>query len=114
MDDLLRFAGHLRIAHHIPGRIRLKLAAELEAGDRDAVADAKRFGLALSGAPGIRSVSLNPLARSCAVEYDPKTIPPSAWQDLLSGARSAAADILLKTFQTAAGTGPKLSLNSTG
>lgn len=100
-SDLLRFAENLRIAHHIPGRIRLKLVVDLADADVDILGGAKRFHAALSGRAGIRSISLNPLARSCTVEYDTAVIPTSAWQDLLAGTHSAAADILLDTFGAA-------------
>jgi len=89
--DLARYAGWLRVAHHIPGRIRLKLATEGETGLRDALAEVKRFVGAASTAPGIRAVSLNLLARSCLVEYDPAQIAPAAWTDLIAGNRSAQA-----------------------
>ncbi|AVT76380.1 hypothetical protein RPPS3_23170 [Rhodopseudomonas palustris] len=82
---LLRFTHHLEIAHHLPGRIRLKLKVPLD-GELIAMADeAKRFGKALAKMDGIRSISLNPLARSCVVEYDPHGIPPAAWRDFVSG-----------------------------
>ncbi|CCG42441.1 HMA2 domain-containing protein [Magnetospirillum molischianum] len=89
--DLARYAGWLRIAHHIPGRIRLKLAAEGQGSLNDVLADVKRFVATASTAPGIRAVSLNLLARSCLVEYDPKQIAPAAWTDLIDGTRSAEA-----------------------
>lgn len=94
-DQLQRFTGYLRIAHHIPGRIRLKLEVDLDPDQIGAIGDAKRFGRALDGIPGVRSVKLNLLARSCTVEYDPATIPAAAWADLLGGVRSSAAETLL-------------------
>ncbi|PKU24715.1 heavy-metal-associated domain-containing protein [Telmatospirillum siberiense] len=100
---LLRFAACLRVAHHIPGRIRLGVAGGAEQpewGD-DPLGKARRFSQALTGVSGIRSVRLNPLARSCTVEYDPSAIPPAAWQDLLSGTGSAAADKLRAIFLAA-------------
>lgn len=100
-SDLLRFTRYLRIAHHIPGRVRLKLVADLADADMDLLGGAKRFHAALSGRAGIRAISLNPLARSCTVEYDAAVIPPTAWSDLLAGTRSAAAEILLQTFDAA-------------
>ncbi|XKH37400.1 HMA2 domain-containing protein [Azospirillum doebereinerae] len=75
---LLRFVSLLSIAHHIPGRIRLKLAAK-DTDLADAIAQAKRFGRLVTEAPGIRSVNVNLLARSCVVEYDADRIPPAAW-----------------------------------
>lgn len=94
-EQFHRFARYLRIAHHIPGRIRLKLAGDLDSAQLDAIADAKRFGRALDDVPGIRSVKLNLLARSCTLEYDASVIPAAAWGDFLEGARTPAAERLL-------------------
>lgn len=87
--------SQLRIAHHIPGRIRLKLEATLTEAQQNAIAEAQRLLKSLDQTPGIRSASLNLLARSCTVEYDPKAIPPAAWRDLIDGGRSPEATALL-------------------
>lgn len=92
---LARFATLLQIAHHIPGRIRLKLAAHVQPGIIPPAEEAKRFVRAVTGTAGIRAVTLNLLARSCVVEYDPAVIPPQAWHDLVAGGRSGAAAALL-------------------
>lgn len=91
-----RFTRYLRVAHHIPGRIRLKLEIDLDAGQLDAIGDARRFGRALDGIPGVRSVKVNLLARSCTLEYDSTVIPAAAWPDFLEGVRSPAAETLLR------------------
>ncbi|MCW2318061.1 hypothetical protein M2322_003628 [Rhodoblastus acidophilus] len=81
-SPLLGFVRQLNIAHHIPGRIRLKMSGSLPA---ELLGEAKRFGKALSAVEGIRSIGLNVLARSCTIEYDAREIPPSAWIGFLSG-----------------------------
>ncbi len=95
MDDFERLSGlipRVRIAHQIPGRIRLKLTGPVS---EHSVGHFKayflRFSDALDDIPGIRSVRINVLARSCTVEYDPGSIPDGAWSDLLAGARSERA-----------------------
>ncbi len=101
MDDLpafLRFAARLSIAHQIPGRVRLKLAAEAAPELAATAAQVKQFSRSITEIPGIRSVNLNPLARSCVVEYDPRIIPPSTWADLVSGTRSTAVEGLFRAF----------------
>lgn len=97
VDDLWRFARRARIAHHIPGRVRLKLDGDFEG----ASSDIRRFIDAASKATGIRSVSVNPLARSCVVEYDPAQITPSTWQDVVDGTRSPHAEHLLLSLAQA-------------
>jgi hypothetical protein len=106
MDDFDRvqaYAPMLQIAHHIPGRIRLKLCG---ANDKikSLAAYAKRFDDLWRDIPGIRSARLNLVARSCTVEYDDALIPFRAWPDLLGGARSDEAlkllGILKQKFET--------------
>ncbi len=92
----------LRIAHQINGRVRLKLAAG--AFDLPALRAGGGEGLkqVLGALPGVRDFSINPLARSCVVEYDSAIIPDTAWPDLLAGRRSLAADTLLALLADAA------------
>lgn len=84
----------LQIAHHLPGRVRLKLS---QSPDPVLTADSAFFSAffqSLEKKPAIRSLTLNPLARSCTIEYDPERIPPQAWRDLLDHAPSPEASIL--------------------
>jgi len=93
---LLRLTALLRIAHHIPGRVRLKLDAAAGSALAAAAGDIAALNRALSASPAIRSVSVNHLALSCTIEYDPAVIPPSAWSDLLAGKTSPGADALIR------------------
>ena len=102
MDGWRAMAAALAIAHHIPGRIRLKLAgtAAVPAG---VVARVRQFCRVAPEVPGIRSAKLNPLAGSCVVEYDPAAIPPAAWEELSRGQPTEAAERLLRRLVEAAG-----------
>ena len=84
---LARLSGMLTIAHHVPGRIRVKLKPGAAA--TEALAEAARFERALADHPAIRSVALNPLARSCVIDYDSTILPPSFWVDTIGGAAGA-------------------------
>lgn len=84
--------SRLRIAHHVPGRVRLKL--EEGAGLAGAAAEVQAFVKSLDAVDGIGAVSLNLLARSCTVEYDPRRIAPNAWRDLIAGVDSPDAERL--------------------
>ena len=82
----------IRIAHHLRGRIRLKL---------ESAAVATTGGYSITQLPemlqqlkGIRSISVNWAARSCTVEYDPEQIPMQAWSDWLAGSNTPAAGVL--------------------
>lgn len=89
------FAPYLRIAHQIPGRIRLKV--DLAVLDDPAIRAIGTDSLsdALGIIPGVRNITVNKLARSCTVEYDKAHIPDVAWSDLLDGRQTPAAAILL-------------------
>ena len=97
--DAARLVGeitpHLSIAHQIGGRVRLKLgvAALNVPSLRNGAGETLRR--LLGGLPGVRDIALNPLARSCVVEYDNTLIPDAAWPDLLAGRPTAAAATLL-------------------
>lgn len=93
------FAPYLRVAHHIPGRIRLKIdlavldEPSIRAVGTDALADA------LGVIRGVHAITLNKLARSCTIEYDRVTIPDAAWPDLLAGHTSPAAGVLIDIIE---------------
>lgn len=77
MDLVLEMAPHLRVAHHVPGRIRFKLLPSgIDIGERLA-----RNGL-VAHIPGIESVSARKLSRSLVLEYDPKVLTDELWDAL--------------------------------
>ncbi|GHT89833.1 hypothetical protein AGMMS49545_01270 [Betaproteobacteria bacterium] len=91
MSEVLNaLLAEVSIAHHIPGRVRLKLAgvpAPLRTQfSPDMLA---RFFSGLAEIPGILQVKLNALAKSCTLEYDTNTIAESAWHELFSANAAA-------------------------
>lgn len=92
-DELRGYLVYIRIAHHIRGRIRLKLVADYESVVRQG-RQARQFKSILDRTPGVHSIRVNLLARSCSVEYDPQVIPAEAWSDFLAGVESPAAATL--------------------
>ena len=99
-EELRSFLRDVRIAHHIRGRIRLKVEADVTLIDfpREHV---RTFQSLLDRIPAVRSVQVNLLARSCTVQYDPELIPERAWSDLLNGTMSEAAAILERILHDA-------------
>lgn len=83
---------HLDIAHHVRGRIRLRLTPAgvllLEPDLATRLADHAAL------TPGIRSVRVNAAALSVVIEYAPDIIAPELWDDLLT-APEAEFDRLL-------------------
>ncbi|MBB4199307.1 hypothetical protein CCR94_21360 [Rhodoblastus sphagnicola] len=98
-SPLLGFARQLSIAHHIPGRIRLKISGPFP---DELLGEARRFGKALGAVAGVRSIGLNALARSCTIEYDARAIPPAAWSSFLSGEATAESEHLQRLLLDAA------------
>ncbi len=93
-DRLRAGIACVRVAHHLRGRIRLKLDGEPEGLPLPSAEQVRHFHTLLQDIEGVHSVRVNLLARSCTVEYDPAVIPMDAWSDFLAGARSAAAATL--------------------
>ncbi|MDR1648316.1 MAG: cation transporter [Zoogloeaceae bacterium] len=86
-DETLRaLTAQITIAHHLPGRIRLKQRTAVETTPARFSADT--LIAALKAIPGITNISLNRLARSMTIVYDHDAIPPQTWPDLLSGGRT--------------------------
>ncbi|MDD5328511.1 MAG: hypothetical protein PHX38_00770 [Sulfuricella sp.] len=90
-----QFAPRAAIAHHIPGRIRIRLDLSLAEISRLREFDPERLRGALTTIRGVRDVRINGLARSCTVEYDAGVIPSAAWEDLLADRDTPAAKVLL-------------------
>lgn len=82
------------IAHHIRGRIRLKAGALPARLHGPWWRQTDHYRAVLARTPGLHGVRLNPMARSCSVEYDPGVIPVEAWGDFLAGVESPAAAVL--------------------
>lgn len=94
-EQIARFLPCLSIAHHIPGRIRLKLGLSgvglLDASARLQVREA----LALLGEiEGVKTFRINAVALTCVIEYDTAVIPGQAWHDFLQGKSTPASGIL--------------------
>jgi len=95
LSDLLGLRQGLGIAHHIPGRIRLRLGSViwdwaarqgLEAGQ--AVGWLDRVG-------GITGVRLNPAAACLVIDYEPRRLDPDWWETLVLGDDEEALALVL-------------------
>ena len=88
---LLDLRNHIQIAHHIPGRIRLRLVPTIV----DAVNGLDRglLRLPFSELEGIRSARINALALSAIIEYDTKTLAPDWWETAFEGSDDEVSDL---------------------
>jgi hypothetical protein len=93
---ILAARRHCRIAHHVPGRIRLRFdptgLAPLLHG-RSA-----RLEAALRRVPGIGNTEINLAACSLIVHYDPRTLPPASWDQLLNSSPAESAALAARLF----------------
>jgi hypothetical protein len=103
LDTLLALRGHVQVAHHVPGRIRLRIAPTLVKSAWRA--DRNRIEQALRSIQGISGVRINPVAGSVVVEYIPNRVAPGTWEVLLKGDEDAARERL----ETLLGLPPALS-----
>lgn len=104
LDNFHRFLSCVRIAHHIPGRIRLRLSVtdplpHLNSEGQALIERAKGFKDVLDNVSGVRSIRVNLMARSCTVEYDHRVIPFKAWPDFIEGRASVEAHILKRIIE---------------
>jgi len=85
------------LAHHLPGRLRLRSA--VLKGNAFAIEEARRH---LAQIDGVTSVKANPSTGSVLLEYDPNVISPSKVSDVLAthGYALGASEV-----ETEAGTG---------
>lgn len=86
LPDLSPFYGlrrFLSIAHHVPGRIRVKLSPMALAHLPDV--DPAPFVNLAKRIRGVGMTRVNVPALSVVIEYDPVVIPAPLWERLLSG-----------------------------
>lgn len=83
---------HLRIAHHVPGRIRLKL--DMAALKHLPKVDPAPFQELFRRIRGVQATRINAPALSVVVDYDTSVIAMSVWQRLLAGDQAEVEAIL--------------------
>jgi hypothetical protein len=101
LQDLCRF---LSIAHHIPGRIRIRLErSALSTADGFSFELLETFLDSLQRLDGIHEVQLNATVLSCTIVYDQLLITADAWVALLEGRSDPAGERLAERVQHYAG-----------
>jgi hypothetical protein len=91
LDDLVFLAPHTEVAHHIPGRIRLRiLPSGLTIVRRTNLQDI------LGNIPGIKRMRINSIVGSVVIEYDSTRLPYTFWESLneLRKKPELAADVI--------------------
>ena len=101
IQQFLELRHLISVAHHVPGRIRLKLHPDIRRHPAAAWLDSLN-----RQASGVLSVRLNVAARSLVMEYDRAKIAPKELEELLTGADQARAAALAETFTAVLGFTP--------
>ena len=78
VENLMCIAPHTEVAHHIPGRIRLRILAS-------GLSVVRRIDVrsVIGALPGIKSIRVNALAGSVVIEYDTGKLPFTLWESML-------------------------------
>ncbi len=98
LTPFLNLRRHLKIAHHIPGRIRLRVGASVFK-DLGKV-DTQIFDRILGAIDGIRDVRVNAAAGSVVIAYTPTVIQSSWWETLLKADDCKATALLQRLLDT--------------
>ena len=78
----------MRIVHHVPGRLRLRIAAAALYRARHLTLEGLRR--LIEGIEGVEHLRLSPATLSAVVEYDQHVLSPSVWEALIEGPEPAA------------------------
>ncbi len=80
VDKFLDNTRYLKIAHHVPGRIRVK--ASWTGAQKLAREDTSDFGEVIDRIPGILEYRVNRKALSVIISYDTEILPFKLWEDV--------------------------------
>jgi hypothetical protein len=99
--NLLNLIRHLKLVHHIKGRIRFQI--EQQALETVAQINIDEIVNLIRSLPSIEDVRINPIAASIIIYYNPEQIQPKLWEQLSNNNESELPqifDILKPQFQT--------------
>lgn len=94
---LMDVRHHLSVAHHVPGRIRVKFGLKLlcDPGAKQALESLGQGELP----PAILGARINPMGRSVVVEYDAGAVDPGRLEELLTTRDDARFEELAREFE---------------
>ncbi|MFS8037173.1 hypothetical protein ACI7BZ_09455 [Xanthobacter sp. AM11] len=92
ISPFLHLRRFVSIAHHVPGRIRLRL--DMAALAHLPKVDPAPFVDLVRRIRGVIATRVNAAALCVVVDYDARLIPPADWQHLLAGTPEEVERIL--------------------
>ena len=98
VDGLLDHMLYLNIAHHVPGRIRVK--ASWSGAQKLGTVDENQLMRIIASIPGIQDYRVNKKALSVIIQYDTDILSPALWEEVASvgqypGKRGSVRELLL-------------------
>lgn len=90
----LSLRRHLRIVHHVAGRIRLRISGSAAEEFRGKELDRDILDRVLEKMDGIEDVRVNAMAASAVISYRPGVIRPVWWDTLINGDEGEAVGLL--------------------
>ena len=89
---LLRARNHLALKSHAEGVVVLAFGYGILAEVPEVASGAVQR--ALCALPGIGEVEVSALRRRITVRYDPETVSPAWWNDLIEGSETVALQVI--------------------
>jgi hypothetical protein len=97
LELIMRLRRHFGIAHHIPGRLRVKFSLSLLS---DPQARPLLDGAAAGGLPpAVRDVRVNPAARTAVIDYDAAAIRPALLDEAFRTQDGARFETLMQELK---------------
>lgn len=97
-EEFLLLRGHLKIAHHVAGRIRLRVAASLFK-DISSV-DKNKLNRMMEAIDGIKQIRINKAAATIVIYYACDVLKPAWWDALINDDEHTAVELLDRLMTT--------------
>ncbi|WP_119169343.1 hypothetical protein [Algihabitans albus] len=89
---VMNLRQHLRIVSHNKGKVKLRYRIGAVSIFRQI--ENSTGGRLLDAIEGVHKASVNPLMFTLTIHYDPQTIEPSWWEELIQDSDEAARQVL--------------------
>jgi hypothetical protein len=96
-DLFLRLRRHLKIVHHVPGRVRLRVGASIVKEVKGV--DASVLDKILGAISGIKDIRVNAMAGSVVIQYVADELKPSWWDTLVNGEDDQSVELMNSLLQ---------------
>jgi len=94
LEDFLTAKKYISLAHHVSGRMRLKVNPAIV---KDPVS--KKLKEISGNLPGVLDTRVNIMARSVVVRYDPEIISPEEFQKLVTAEDENVSKEILRKYE---------------